>query len=522
MSCGNNIFNETTGNDNVYECGNIGGGIGLFSGETVTPTETTFNFKSLLAGPNINLTSTANEIEISSIDTGVTTLNNAGGGSSIGQSILGSTLNLRTLVGGSGITTTQNTDTVSIASNLTFTSGPGGVPIFTTGPPNAFFRSIAFGTGISTASTANTITITNTGVSSIANIGSGSGIASLPFVNPTLNLRSIRGLGSITATQTLDTIDLNSPVLTLTTVVAPGSTLIAAPFPNAQTKVLAAGTNMSLVNTATSITINNTMVPTNTVTNLPGGQPVLVDVLAGSVRARSISSSGSIAVANLGNTVNINGPVDVSIGSGTSVYRGLSGNNSQFASLTGTSNTTVSTDGSNIFIDTPIINTIPYSGKTILNTYLSGNPFESDFIGFGNNALVNLNDAFPADITTLPDAFIGWASPYRCQIIRVNSLIKFSIPTTVTEQVDIYCCIFGCKENDIGMNLIWFDMIFSTTSNISVGDYVQRTFEPNVDVDVSWTLYYVYFAHRPTGAGSTDIIEFYNSSSMTVRSSDTL
>lgn len=76
MSCGSNVFNETGGNSIVYECANVGSGIGLFDGESISPTETTFNFKSLVAGSNINFTSSADELEISSIDTDVNRLSN--------------------------------------------------------------------------------------------------------------------------------------------------------------------------------------------------------------------------------------------------------------------------------------------------------------------------------------------------------------------------------------------------------------------------------------------------------------
>jgi len=112
--CGNNVSNIP--NDISYDCTNIGTGTGLYGGAMVLPPVTTFTFKSLKAGANVNLTSDSDSITISSTDTGVTTLNNVGGGAAIGQSIVGNALNLRTLVGSGGTTVTQNANTVTIAS----------------------------------------------------------------------------------------------------------------------------------------------------------------------------------------------------------------------------------------------------------------------------------------------------------------------------------------------------------------------------------------------------------------------
>ena len=100
MSCGSNIFNETTGDNIVYECGNIGNGLGVYSGETVTTTETTFNFKSLAAGSGINISSTADEITINNDQTEVNSVNNLGGAAGqILVDVLAGSVRARTITG---------------------------------------------------------------------------------------------------------------------------------------------------------------------------------------------------------------------------------------------------------------------------------------------------------------------------------------------------------------------------------------------------------------------------------------
>lgn len=72
-----------------------------------------------------------------------------------------------------------------------------------------------------------------------------------------------------------------------------------------QFKSLVAGTDISIVSDADEITINNTLVETNTVTNLGGGSEVLVDVLAGSVRGRTLVGTGIATVTQGANTITI-------------------------------------------------------------------------------------------------------------------------------------------------------------------------------------------------------------------------
>lgn len=119
-------------------------------------------------------------------------------------------------------------------SNISGSTGPPGPP----GPPGA--------TGPPGTD----------GIDTLNQVGGGSQVAQ-SITGTTLNLRTLRGLGAITATQSLNNIDFSSPVLTLAS--SPGgNTLINTTFPNALLKVLNPGVGISLNNTATSITINYT------------------------------------------------------------------------------------------------------------------------------------------------------------------------------------------------------------------------------------------------------------------------
>ncbi len=408
-------------------------------------------------------------------DEGVTVLSQTGGGTQLSTGITGNILNLKTLLAGANITLNDSGTAITISSSgsgITFTSGPGGVPLYTAGPPAVFFRSILAGVGMAISSTPNNFIFANSGVVTMTNLG-GLSLISPPVVSANLNIRG-----------------------------------------------LVSGTGISLVSSASTITVNNTQTAITGVVTLGSGSPVLVDVLGSNVRARGLVSQGYALVNVSGNDVTIGARGPVNIGTGEPIYAGNVGFDNQYKSLLANGNIQVTSDASNVLLRPYINSVIPYSGKTILNTYVSGNPELADFLGFATNIPVTSNDIFPAGYTSLPTAFVGWVVPYTGNIKKVDTFIKFSLPTVITERLDIYCAIFRCKENDVGMNLIWFDTVFSTNANITAGDFIQRSFSPNVDVDVRWSLFFSFFAHRPDALGSLDLVEFYTSSSMVIQSQD--
>ena len=114
MSCKNNIFNESN-NPIVYKCINNGLGIGIFNGESVTPSETTFNFKSLLSGLGISLNTDSTTITINNTQTEVNTITNLGGAA--GQvlvDVLAGSVRARTITGTLGIDVNTSGDIVTL------------------------------------------------------------------------------------------------------------------------------------------------------------------------------------------------------------------------------------------------------------------------------------------------------------------------------------------------------------------------------------------------------------------------
>lgn len=87
-------------------------------------------------------------------------------------------------------------------------------------------------------------------------------------------------------------------------VIFAGSTVVP-PNETFNFKTLKPGTDISITEDVDEITINNTQVATSSVTNLGGGAEMLIDVLAGSVRARTLVGISPIQVNQSGDNVNI-------------------------------------------------------------------------------------------------------------------------------------------------------------------------------------------------------------------------
>ena len=166
-----NIFNSTNstwepiamssgGQDNTAS--NVGSGEGIF----VSKVGVDLRFRSLIAGTNITLASDGTSVTISSTDTGeANTASNLGAGTGLFTTKAGVNLPFRSLVGGTNVNLTNDTNTVTInatdtgevntASNLGVGTG-----LFTakTGD-NLPFRSLVGGTATTLSSDANTVTI---------------------------------------------------------------------------------------------------------------------------------------------------------------------------------------------------------------------------------------------------------------------------------------------------------------------------------------------------------------------------
>jgi hypothetical protein len=72
------------------------------------------------------------------------------------------------------------------------------------------------------------------------------------------------------------------------------------------------------------------------------------------------------------------------------------------------------------------------------------------------------------------------------------------------------------------LGLVWYAPLASFTTDISVGEFRQVTFNTDVDLEFNWHLYFSFFAHRPNEGGNQNLVEFYTSSSITLVSVDGL
>jgi hypothetical protein len=116
----------TVEGDDVKTASNVGTGSQVFKQKTNSDLE----FRSLVAGTNINITQGANDITISSTGGGggeANTASNVGTGSQVFKQKTGVDLEFRTLVAGTNINITQGANDITISS----TGGGGGATVVT-------------------------------------------------------------------------------------------------------------------------------------------------------------------------------------------------------------------------------------------------------------------------------------------------------------------------------------------------------------------------------------------------------
>lgn len=277
---------------------------------------------------------------------------------------------------------------------------------------------------------------------------------------------------------------------------------------------LVAGTNISLATDATTLTVNSTVVPTNTVTNLGGGAQVLVDVLAGSVRGRTLVGQFGTAVNQSGNVINISSNTPANVGGGIQVYQGVSGSNNNFRTLVPAGNISISNDATQIYFSTPITNMIPYSGLSEVNTYSSGNPEFVSMLGFGgSNNTQTFQDTWgptPNDLTET--GFVGYCAPRSCTITKIKNYTQAASTYTQTpgEELQIYAFIARSKTPDRAFEVVWFESIITITGGYSVNDNWFNRFEPNVSIEENWTVFVGLLIQRTGTTGDTTALQFYN------------
>jgi uncharacterized protein (DUF2345 family) len=279
-------------------------------------TSNNFTYKSLKVGGNMSINSNDDEITIGTTLTGNITQNNLGAGEAIlydpGTE---NHFNFRTLIAGSGISLTSDTHTVTITSNITQSNRGLGIPILTDpGTDTTFaFRTILAGSNITLTSDSNTMTINNTLTGNITqtNLGIGSQILSDPGTDNSFAFKSLVAGSNILLSSDTNSITISSSNITQNNL---GLGLGILSNPGIDTvfsyKSLIAGPNIQLIPTANDITIGTTLTGNITQTNIGLGVGVLSNVgTLNSFAFKSINSGSNITVTSDSNNIYISTPL---------------------------------------------------------------------------------------------------------------------------------------------------------------------------------------------------------------------
>lgn len=203
---------NTMRNDNTTGTGLI------LEGTVTTPISGALVLKAIRAGSNVTVTNNTNDVTIAATS-GVTIANEGAGAGQVYDTVNSTPTNalLKTIAAGAGITVTNNATDITLAAsgvNTVANEGAGAGTVYDTVNSTAtaaVLKTIAAGAGITVTNNATNITLAASGVNTIANEGAGTGTV-------------------------YDTVN---------------STATAAVL-----KTIAAGTNVSIANNATDITIS--------------------------------------------------------------------------------------------------------------------------------------------------------------------------------------------------------------------------------------------------------------------------
>jgi phage FluMu protein gp41 len=206
---------------------NVGIGAGLVYRDL---TGTTVNLRTIKAGTAIGIATAGDEITITNSAPESTAVANVGAGAGlVYRDMTGSTINLKTVKGGSYITVTNNADDITITglapgeSNLAANVGAGTGQVYRdkTGV-TLNLKTIKAGTGVTVTNNADDITITNSAPEStaVSNVGAGTGLVYRDMTGSTINVKSVKGGSYITVTNNADDITITG--------LAPGESNLAA------------------------------------------------------------------------------------------------------------------------------------------------------------------------------------------------------------------------------------------------------------------------------------------------------
>jgi hypothetical protein len=357
-------FGTTSGGTTTAS--NIGSGEGVFSSQVGDDLQ----FKSLVAGSNITLVSGPDSITISATDSiGVEGGTNTGLGTGVFKQRLGSNLEFKSLVAGTNVSISSDADSITIsstdtgevntASNIGLGSGIFSSKVGT----DLEFKSLIAGTNVSISSDATSITIsaTDTGeVNTASNVGSGEGVFAQK-VSEDLEFKSLVAGTNVSISSDATTVTISATdtgeVNTASNLGAGEGVFAQKVSEDLEFKSLVAGTNVSISSDATSVTISATDTgEVNTASNLGAGEGVFAQKVDEDLEFKSFVAGSNISLSSDADTITVSatgvGEVNTAsnIGAGEGVFAQKVSEDLEFKSLVAGSNISLVSDANSVTI----------------------------------------------------------------------------------------------------------------------------------------------------------------------------
>lgn len=398
---GNNMAFDITDDEITFRVTNISGAEGeknvlsnLGTGNSLVGPKTgaSLGIKSLKAGTNVTIDSTTNELVINATATGeYNTLLSQGTGTSLVGEKVGTSLGIKSLKAGNNVSITYSQDEVVISATDTDTGevntlgsvGTGTSIVASKSGTQLRVKSFKAGSNITLSETADEVTISAAGgaageSNTLTKDGTGYSLVGAK-VGSALGVKSLKAGTNITITETATELTIiaaggaSGEVNTLSSLGAGTSLVGVKQGVDLKVKSLKAGTNVTLSSTADEVTINATDTgEVNTLSNLGTGTSLVGNKSGSALGVRSIKAGTNITVTLSGDDVVItaapgSGEANTAsnLGTGEGLVVSKSGTNLPFKSLKAGNNVTISSTTDEITIAA----TVPAPGE--VNTLAS-------------------------------------------------------------------------------------------------------------------------------------------------------
>jgi len=286
-------------------------------------TGTDLQFRTLIAGTNISLALGADEITISASASGETnTASNVGAGVDVFKQKTGVDLEFRTLVGGSNITLTQNSNNITIDASAageanTASNVGAGVDVFKQKVgADLEFRSIVAGSDISVTENTDDVIIAFNGTlgetNTMSNVGVGAGVFKQKS-GVDFELRTILAGTNITVVQNSDDITISSAAgageaNTASNIGVGNEVFKQKSGVDLEFRSLVGGSDISITTNSNDLTIAYNGTAVQTASSVGAGAGVFKQKTGTDLQFRSITTSENMRITEDTNEVTINEP----------------------------------------------------------------------------------------------------------------------------------------------------------------------------------------------------------------------